>query len=115
MPKSIVQSEHRHRRSHIHLPQGLGEKVADSVVSAMGSWKFIIIQTVVIVAWVAGNVWFIFHFDPYQSIQDTSEQALNHSHGAIDQENWLSYQLLGWYKNEPLFGMVHQWRYLYAL
>ena len=34
----------------------------------MGSWKFIIMQTVVIVAWVAGNVWFIFHFDPFPFI-----------------------------------------------
>jgi uncharacterized membrane protein len=68
MPKAIVQSEHRHRRSHIHLPQSLGEKIADSVVSAMGSWKFIIIQTIVIVAWVVGNFWFIFHFDPFPFI-----------------------------------------------
>jgi uncharacterized membrane protein len=68
MPKAIVQSKHRHRRSHIHVPQSLGEKIANSVVSAMGGWKFIIIQTVVIVAWVVGNFWFIFHFDPFPFI-----------------------------------------------
>lgn len=55
-------------RAHIHLPANLGEKVADKVVSGMGSWKFIIIQTIVIVAWITGNVWLIFHFDPFPFI-----------------------------------------------
>lgn len=43
----------------------IGERVADSVSSGMGSWRFIIIQTFIIVVWIAGNVWLLFHFDPF--------------------------------------------------
>lgn len=43
----------------------LGERIADGVSSSMGSWRFIIIQTLIITAWVAGNVWLLFHFDPF--------------------------------------------------
>lgn len=42
-----------------------GERIADSVSSGMGSWRFIIIQTLIISVWVAGNVWLLFHFDPF--------------------------------------------------
>ena len=43
----------------------IGERIADSVSSGMGSWRFIIIQTLIIAAWIAGNVWLLFHFDPF--------------------------------------------------
>jgi uncharacterized membrane protein len=33
-----------------------GQRVADSVASVMGSWKFIIVQTVLLVAWVSINL-----------------------------------------------------------
>jgi uncharacterized membrane protein len=46
----------------------LGARVADAVTSFMGSWRFIILQTVIVVIWVAGNVWLLFHFDPYPFI-----------------------------------------------
>lgn len=46
----------------------LGDRVADSVSTGMGSWRFIIIQTIIIAAWIAGNVWLIFHFDPFPFI-----------------------------------------------
>jgi uncharacterized membrane protein len=46
----------------------LGERVADSVSTSMGSWRFIIIQTLIIIAWVGGNVWLLFHFDPFPFI-----------------------------------------------
>ena len=46
----------------------IGERIADSVSTGMGSWKFIIIQTFIIIAWIAGNVWLIFHFDPFPFI-----------------------------------------------
>jgi uncharacterized membrane protein len=32
-----------------------GQRVADAVASAMGSWAFIIARTVVLLAWVAAN------------------------------------------------------------
>jgi uncharacterized membrane protein len=45
-----------------------GDKIADSVSTGMGSWRFIIIQTCIIAIWVAGNVWLLFHFDPFPFI-----------------------------------------------
>jgi uncharacterized membrane protein len=46
----------------------IGERVADRVTNFLGSWSFIIIQTVVVILWVAGNVYLLFHFDPYPFI-----------------------------------------------
>ncbi len=46
----------------------LGDKIADNVSVGMGSWHFIIIQTIIILCWVGGNVWLIFHFDPFPFI-----------------------------------------------
>ena len=46
----------------------LGDRVSDSVSTGMGSWRFIIIQTVIILCWIGGNVWLIFHFDPFPFI-----------------------------------------------
>lgn len=45
-----------------------GDKIADSVSTGMGSWRFIIIQTVIIAIWISGNVWLLFHFDPFPFI-----------------------------------------------
>ena len=45
-----------HSRSIIHRPKTAGERIADTVVGAMGSWRFIIIQTVIVVFWVALNI-----------------------------------------------------------
>jgi len=46
----------------------LGSRIADKVTGFMGSWRFIIIQTAVVALWVAGNVYLLFHFDPYPFI-----------------------------------------------
>jgi uncharacterized membrane protein len=46
----------------------LGDRIADSVSVGMGSWKFIIIQTVIIAAWIVGNIYLLFHFDPFPFI-----------------------------------------------
>lgn len=46
-----------------------GSKLADGVAKGMGSWKFIIIQTVLVVLWMALNlVAFLQHWDPYPFI-----------------------------------------------
>jgi uncharacterized membrane protein len=52
----------------LHTNAPLGVRVANSVTGFMGSWKFIVIQTLVVVAWVGGNVYLLFHFDPYPFI-----------------------------------------------
>jgi len=46
-----------------------GEKIADWVAATMGSWKFIIIQSVLFIIWVGLNVTaYIHHWDPYPFI-----------------------------------------------
>jgi len=46
-----------------------GQRIADAVASTMGSWRFIIIQTTLLTAWVALNItaW-VRHWDPYPFI-----------------------------------------------
>lgn len=46
----------------------LGERIADRVTRFMGSWWFIVIQTAIVLVWVAGNLWLAFHFDPFPFI-----------------------------------------------
>jgi uncharacterized membrane protein len=47
----------------------LGQKVADSVAATMGSWKFIIIQSVILLVWIILNVVaLVSHWDPYPFI-----------------------------------------------
>ncbi|WP_293871950.1 DUF1003 domain-containing protein [Flavobacterium sp.] len=46
-----------------------GSRLADKVASNMGSWRFIIIQTIIVVIWMALNfVAFVSHWDPYPFI-----------------------------------------------
>ena len=52
----------------LHTNAPLGVRVANGVTGFMGSWKFIILQTVVVAVWVAGNIYLLFHFDPYPFI-----------------------------------------------
>lgn len=47
----------------------IGGRISDSVAKGMGSWKFIIIQTVLVVLWMALNlVGFFYHWDVYPFI-----------------------------------------------
>jgi uncharacterized membrane protein len=57
-------------RRPIHLPGHLGERAADLVVGGMGSWRFVIFQSCVVLTWIAANVWVLDHtpFDPYPFI-----------------------------------------------
>ncbi|MBI5832753.1 MAG: DUF1003 domain-containing protein [Armatimonadetes bacterium] len=57
---------------------GLGQRVADAVAAAVGSWPFIIIQSVLLAGWITMNVWLAIAvaqhraahqpFDPYPFI-----------------------------------------------
>jgi uncharacterized membrane protein len=46
----------------------LGARVADRVTGFLGSWRFLVIQSILVVLWIAGNVVLLFHFDPYPFI-----------------------------------------------
>jgi uncharacterized membrane protein len=45
-----------------------GARVADAVVGFLGSWWFLAMQTIVVLIWITGNAWLVFHFDPYPFI-----------------------------------------------
>lgn len=46
-----------------------GSRLADGVANNMGSWRFIIIQTVIVAIWMILNIIaFISHWDPYPFI-----------------------------------------------
>jgi len=47
----------------------LGARIADRVTGFMGSWAFIVIQTVIVIIWIAGNIYLLAKpFDPYPFI-----------------------------------------------
>ena len=52
----------------LHENAPLGVRIANAVTGFLGSWRFIILQTIVVTLWVAGNIYELFHFDPYPFI-----------------------------------------------
>jgi uncharacterized membrane protein len=46
----------------------LGARIADRVTGFMGSWAFLVLQTVMVIIWIVGNIVLLFHFDPYPFI-----------------------------------------------
>ena len=48
---------------------GFGSRLADSVANGMGSWKFIIVQTILVIIWMSLNLLaFTFQWDVYPFI-----------------------------------------------
>ncbi|MBD1910468.1 MULTISPECIES: DUF1003 domain-containing protein [unclassified Leptolyngbya] len=51
------------------MPLTLGQRLADLVATAVGSWRFIIIQSTLLILWLITNsTGFINHWDPYPFI-----------------------------------------------
>ena len=67
MPNERKPSLHPINRT-LHDEAPLGARIADQVTAFIGSWRFIVIQTVIVLIWVAGNVYLLFNFDPYPFI-----------------------------------------------
>jgi uncharacterized membrane protein len=65
-------SRYRHPINQLMVEQApLGARIADRVTRILGSWKFIVFQTIVVIIWIAINVGFItglIPFDPYPFI-----------------------------------------------
>ena len=60
---------HKTWHEKYHEKLSFGDHVSDMVAKGMGSWKFIIIQTILVVLWMVLNiVGFIFHWDVYPFI-----------------------------------------------
>ena len=56
-------------RSSPDTPLTLGQRIADDVAETMGSWRFIIIQSLLLTVWIALNVTaFVRQWDPYPFI-----------------------------------------------
>jgi uncharacterized membrane protein len=45
-----------------------GARIADAVTAFLGSWKFIVLQTIIVAIWIIGNVILLFNFDKYPFI-----------------------------------------------
>ena len=45
-----------------------GARIADRVTEFLGSWRFIAIQTVIVLIWIVGNIVLLFDFDPFPFI-----------------------------------------------
>lgn len=51
------------------VPNTLGDRIADLVAATMGSWNFIIVQSVLLAMWVILNISaYLQHWDPYPFI-----------------------------------------------
>lgn len=56
-------------RAHIHAPRHLGDKVADKLAAIVGSWRFVLGQNWLVIAWVTWNSMpGVPHFDPFPFI-----------------------------------------------
>ncbi len=64
-------ADHKHPVNQAHYEAATsGERLADQLSAAMGSWPFIIFQSILMLIWVYLNVWgvFVARWDPYPFI-----------------------------------------------
>ena len=70
--RELGASDHQHPVNVLHHDEAtVGERLADGIASFIGSWRFLIIQTVIVAAWVLMNSLVItgrIHIDPYPYI-----------------------------------------------
>jgi uncharacterized membrane protein len=63
--------EHHHPVNVIHHDRAaLGERFADRIAAGIGSWRFLIVQTIAVLLWVAINLagLFLLRWDPFPFI-----------------------------------------------
>ena len=67
---NLTPHRHRHPVNVAHYDQATrGQRIADRVTGFMGSWPFIVVQTVIVAIWLAGNIYLLSHpFDPFPFI-----------------------------------------------
>ena len=57
--------DHKHPVNVVHHEEAtFGERLADGISAGIGSWPFLIVQTVAVAAWMVGNAILFFNFDP---------------------------------------------------
>ncbi len=66
----MAQPKYRHpvNQQMAQSEADLGPRVADAATAFIGSWRFLVIQSIFVVIWLTGNVILFFHFDPYPFI-----------------------------------------------
>ena len=63
--RKLKAEDHKHPVNVIHHEEAsFGEKLADKISAGIGSWTFLIVQTVAVLIWMAGNAYLYFNFDP---------------------------------------------------
>lgn len=62
--------DHRHPVNVVHHEEAtFGERLADAIAAGIGSWRFLIIQTIAVLMWVSLNViGLVSHWDPFPFI-----------------------------------------------
>src|SRR6266850_8564662 len=56
---------HQHPVNQLHHDEAtFGERLADGISAGIGSWPFLIVQTIAVLIWLGGNLFLYFHFDP---------------------------------------------------
>jgi uncharacterized membrane protein len=68
--RSAPRPPYRHPVNHQLFDEApLGARIADGVTGFMGSWRFLILQTLLVALWLAGNIYLLSKpFDPYPFI-----------------------------------------------
>jgi uncharacterized membrane protein len=78
MPKNVqdmlaqLRARAKERRNRppdaVIAPTSFGERAADAVAGLVGSWRFVLVQSAVLVAWILFNVVSTARIDPYPFI-----------------------------------------------
>ena len=69
--KKAFPRSHRHPVNQAHFDdRDFGERIADHLAAGMGSWTFLIVQTIFMIVWVSVNVIWLLNkgWDPYPFI-----------------------------------------------
>jgi uncharacterized membrane protein len=67
--RALRQKRRAERSSEVEIHLTAGQRIADIVAATMGSWRFIIIQSTILVLWIALNVTaYVQRWDPYPFI-----------------------------------------------
>jgi uncharacterized membrane protein len=67
--RAVRRKQRAQRPSEIDVHLTAGQRVADAVATTMGSWRFIIIQSTILLLWIALNVTaYVQRWDPYPFI-----------------------------------------------
>ena len=63
--RKLNPEDHKHPVNVLHHDEAtFGEMLADKISAGIGSWTFLIIQTVAVLVWIIGNLILFFNWDP---------------------------------------------------